>query len=61
MDRAGVPIVAVDEDGDAVLRQDEIRSTAGGEGAMEPEPSTCSVQRLSEEQLGLSVDLLAPR
>ena len=52
-----VPEAAVDEDGNPPTRQDEVRSAALGDLAMEPKPATSRVDGSSQHDLGGRVDL----
>lgn len=49
MSRAGVPVVAVNENGEPVAWQDKVGSTPGCEAAVQSEPGAFSVQGLAEQ------------
>ncbi len=53
---ARVPVVAVDEDGDTVTREDEIWGTSAADCSVETKPGAESVQCPSEVDLRLGVD-----
>jgi len=40
---AGVPVVAIDENGEAATGEHDVRSAAGCEASVEPEPSAGGV------------------